>query len=238
MPIGIIVNALAVVIGGLLGSRLNGRLSAAFQRGLNLIFGICSVGMGISATAQMENMPAVVFALILGGGLGLLVHLGQDISHVAAIMQRKVSRSVQGNAENASMFLTVIVLFCASGTGIYGALLSGFSGDQSVLLAKSILDLFTAAIFACSIGTVVALVAIPQCAIFLILFALARLIFPLTTPTMIADFKACGGIIMIATGLRIAGIKEFPIADMIPAMVLVMPLSWLWTTAILPLVSA
>lgn len=235
MPIGVIVNALAVAIGGLLGACLNGRLSASFQREINLIFGVCSVGMGVSATAQMVNMPAVVFALILGGGLGLVLHLGQNISRAAAAMQRRVSRGRQ--VEYTDMFLTVIVLFCASGTGIYGALLSGFSGDQSVLLAKSILDLFTAAIFACSIGTAVALVAIPQCAIFLLLFALAHLIFPLTTPTMIADFKACGGMIMIATGLRIAGVKEFPIADMIPAMAFVMPLSWLWTTVVLPLVS-
>lgn len=236
MPIGVIVNALSVAVGGALGSLLKGRLTESFQQNLNLIFGLCSIGMGVSATTQMENMPAVVFALILGGIVGLLLHLGQRISDVAAALQRRFSHSDGADAESTAMFLTVIVLFCASGTGIYGALLSGFSGDHSVLLAKSILDLFTAAIFACSIGAVVALVAVPQCVIFLLLFGLANLIFPLTTPTMIGDFKACGGMIMIATGLRIAGIKNFPIADLIPAMAFVMPLSWLWTTVVLPLI--
>ncbi len=236
MPIGVIVNALSVAAGGVLGSLLKGRLTESFQQNLNLIFGLCSIGMGVSATTQMENMPAVVLALILGGIVGLLIHLGQRISDGAAALQRRFSPSDSTNAESTAMFLTVIVLFCASGTGIYGALLSGFSGDHTVLLAKSILDLFTAAIFACSIGAVVALVAIPQCVIFLLLFVLANLIFPLTTQTMIGDFKACGGMIMIATGLRIAGIKNFPIADLIPAMVFVMPLSWMWTTIILPLV--
>ena len=38
-----------------------------------------------------------------------------------------------------------------------------------------------------------------------------------------------GGVLMLATGLRIANIKSFPIADMLPAMVLVMPVSALWT---------
>lgn len=47
--------------------------------------------------------------------------------------------------------VTIIVLFCASGTGIYGSIVSGMSGDHSVLISKSILDLFTAAIFACSL---------------------------------------------------------------------------------------
>ena len=236
MPIGVITNVLAVAVGGVLGAQLQGRLSESFQKNLNLIFGMCSLGMGISATAQMENMPAVVFALILGGCLGLWLHLGQRISDAAAALQRKFTRKGSGaDAASTAMFLTVIVLFCASGTGIYGALLSGFNGDHSVLLAKSILDLFTSAIFACSLGAVVSLVAIPQCVIFLLLYFLANLVFPLTTPTMIADFKACGGIIMIATGLRIAGIKDFPIADVIPAMALVMPFSWLWTTFVLPL---
>ena len=43
---------------------------------------------------------------------------------------------------------------------------------------------------------------------------------------------------MLATGLRITGIRMFPVADMIPAMVLVMPVSRLWTTVINPLVAS
>ena len=52
---------------------------------------------------------------------------------------------------------------------------------------------------------------------------------------MIGDLKACGGFLLIATGFRMAKIEEFPVADMIPAMVLVMPISALWTSCIAPL---
>lgn len=52
---------------------------------------------------------------------------------------------------------------------------------------------------------------------------------------MVNDFKACGGFLLLATGLRMTKIKEFPIADMIPAMVLVMPLSGLWSSCVVPL---
>ena len=41
--------------------------------------------------------------------------------------------------------------------------------------------------------------------------------------------------LLIATGCRIAEMQDFPVADMIPAMVLVMPLSALWTNYIAPL---
>lgn len=44
-----------------------------------------------------------------------------------------------------------------------------------------------------------------------------------------------GGFLLIATGCRIAKMQDFPVADMIPAVVLVMPLSALWTNYIAPL---
>ena len=109
------------------------------------------------------------------------------------------------------------------------------TGDSSVLIAKSILDFFTAAIFACNLGFVVSVIALPQFVIFFVLFLMAKFIFPLTTPAMILDFKACGGILMLATGFRMIKVKLFPTADMIPAMVLIMPISWAWVNWILPM---
>ena len=76
MPTGIIINSLAVVIGGLLGARIRNRMGNEFKEGLNMIFGLCSMAMGISSIVLMENMPAVVFSVILGTAIGLLIHLG------------------------------------------------------------------------------------------------------------------------------------------------------------------
>jgi len=36
-------------------------------------------------------------------------------------------------------------------------------------------------------------------------------------------------VIMLATGLRICGIKIFPVVNMLPALLLALPCSWLWT---------
>ena len=52
---------------------------------------------------------------------------------------------------------------------------------------------------------------------------------------MIGDFKACGGLIVLVAGFRIVKLKMFPTADMIPAMILVMPISWLWANYVMPL---
>lgn len=48
-----------------------------------------------------------------------------------------------------------------------------------------------------------------------------------TTP-MMADFSAVGGMLLVATGLRICGIKMFAVVNM-PALVLAMPISAAWT---------
>lgn len=243
MPIGVIVNGLSVVIGGIIGALVGGKLSGDFKDKINMIFGCCSMAMGISTIVLMENMPAVVFSVIIGTAIGLAIHLGDKINVGGRAMQRVISRFIRTSNTEISpdefeaTLITVIVLFCASGTGIYGAIVSGMTGAHSILIAKSILDLFTALIFACILGAVVSVIAIPQIIIFLILFLCAGFIYPLTTPTMINDFKACGGFLMLATGFRMIKVKMFPTADMIPAMIIVMPISALWVNYIMPLVS-
>ncbi len=242
MPIGVITNVSAVIIGGLLGGVIGKFLTAEFKQNLNMIFGVCAMTMGISSVVLMENMPAVIFSVVFGTVIGLVIHLGALINAGGAAMQQFIGRFVKNETtlseqEFTNELVTVIVLFCASGTGIYGTIVSGMSGDHSILISKSILDLPTALIFACTLGVVVSFIAVPQFVIFMILFMLAKVIFPLTTPTMINDFKAAGGVLLIATGFRMLKLKNFPVADMIPAMVLIMPVSWFWVNFVLPLVS-
>jgi uncharacterized membrane protein YqgA involved in biofilm formation len=129
-----------------------------------------------------------------------------------------------------AQLISLLVLFCVSGTGIFGAIESGMTGDHSILITKSILDFFTAATFAVALGPMVALICIPQAIILLALFFGASFIYPLSTELMRADFTACGGILILATGLRISEIKSLPVVNMIPAMILVMPVSSLWNT--------
>ena len=244
MPIGVIINVTAVIIGGLLGGVLGKHLTTDFKTKLNMIFGACAMTMGISSIVLMENMPAVIFSVVFGTAIGLAVHLGDQINKAGGLMQKFVSRFISADNSRISQeefnatLLTIIVLFCASGTGIYGSLVAGMSGDHSILFAKSVLDLFTALIFACTLGAVVCVIAIPQFIIFFILFALGGVIIPHTTPAMINDFKACGGFLMLATGFRMIKVKMFPTADMLPAMVLVMPVSLFWVDVIMPAVTS
>ena len=241
MPIGVIINTIAIFLGGIAGALLGDKLPEKYKEQLNLIFGLCSMGMGISSIVLMKYMPAVVFALIIGTIVGLIFNLGDKVYELCSKLQKVMIRIVPKKETNMSeteflaTLITVIVLFCSSGMGIYGSLSEGMTGDSSLLITKSILDFFTAAIFACNLGYIVSLIAVPQFVIFTTLFLSACFIVPLTTPDMIADFKACGGFLMVAAGFRILKLKMFPVVDMIPAMILVMPFSWFWVNIILHL---
>ena len=242
-PLGVVVNALSVFVGGAVGAMLGEKIPERLRINLTLIFGICSCSMGISTIVKMQTLPALVFAIIIGTAIGELIYLEKGIAWGARKFEKPIAavfpnKSLVGADEYMEKLIGIIVLFVASGTGIFGALQSGLTGDHTILITKSILDLFTAAIFAASLGYIVSVVAIPQFIVLFLLFLSAALIMPLTNASMLADFSACGGVLMFATGLRICGFKVFPIGNMLPAMLLIMPFSYLWTTYIIPLLKS
>jgi uncharacterized membrane protein YqgA involved in biofilm formation len=199
-----------------------------------MVFGIGSMGLGIAMIVKVKFLAPVMLALVIGTLLGELIHLETIIQRIAGSARKWIAQ-ISTPPDDLSIdeyldkFVALLVLFSVSGTGIYGSMSEGMTGDPTLLLVKSILDLFTAPIFASTMGLSVALLVIPQLTIQALLFFEATLILPLTTPDMLADFSACGGLIAFATGFRICGIKQFPVASMIPALIIVMPLSWLWT---------
>lgn len=152
MPVGVITNIFAILFGGIAGT-LGGKLmSDNFKEGLNMTFSICSICMGIYAIAPLKNLAAVIFAVIIGTSLGIIFHLGKAVNRGAQGMERFISRFVKAPAQMdqktfETTLVTVIVLFCASGTGIYGTLTEGINGDATILISKLILDFFCRSYF-------------------------------------------------------------------------------------------
>ena len=92
MPIGVIINALSIAVGGVIGALFGHKLPTKLNSELTKIFGICSMGMGVSSIGLMKNMPAVIFAVIIGTAFGLAVNLGEIINNGAACMEKPVGK--------------------------------------------------------------------------------------------------------------------------------------------------
>ncbi|MDP5239655.1 DUF554 domain-containing protein [Uliginosibacterium sp. 31-16] len=228
------INSAALLAGGGLGAALSQRVPKRVRDALPLSCGIISAAVGAVMMNKAHTIPAISLALLTGALIGELLFLERRLEQAIGWLQQKAQRFIptESNDLGANSFVlkyvTILVLFCVSGMGIFGAMHEGMSGNANILLTKSVLDLFTAAIFATELGFSVVLIAVPQILIQSALFFSGALLIPLISPTMQADFSACGGIIMLATGLRICGIKIFPIVNMLPALLLVMPFSALW----------
>lgn len=230
MPIGITVNVCATLVGSILGIILGKRLPDNLKHALNNILGIAAISMGIVLIMRQHTLSAVVLAVVLGCVLGELLQLESRINNgVSAI----VAKLMQGtNADEAFLIQVsaVVVLFCCGGTGWYGALNEGLTGDGSILITKSILDFVTAVIFGSLLGKIVPVMCIPQAVVYTILFLVSGLIQPYITQEMIADFSAAGGIITLCAGLRLTGIKrDIKVLNLLPALVLVFFVSAGWT---------
>ncbi|PWF22102.1 DUF554 domain-containing protein [Corticimicrobacter populi] len=236
MVIGPFINSAAILLGGIGGAALGDRIPASLRKTLPSVFGLAALGMGVMLTVRTAHLPVAVMALLLGAVIGELCRLEYWIGRVGNAVRLLVERrSGTGQAAPADeeafldRYVVVVVLFCASGAGVFGSMQEGMTGDASVLLAKAFLDLFTAAIFASSLGYAVAVIAAPQLAIQLMLALAAGFLMPLTDAGMQADFSGTGGLLLLATGFRICGMLNLPVANLLPALVLAMPLSALWS---------
>lgn len=233
MMLGPFINALSVIVGSLLGGLLGRGVNARLKSNLPFVFGCCSLALGVVMLQKVQTLPPVILAILTGSTLGELMGIEHWLQRVGTRIKVWVETCLRSSgrvseADYAERFVPVLILFCASGTGIFGAMNEGMTGDTTLLMVKSFLDLFTSAIFAASLGCSLAVLALPQLAIQASLFFGAQLILPLTTPVLLGDFSGCGGIIMLATGIRILGLKSLAVANMLPALFLVMPVSALW----------
>lgn len=233
--IGPYINGAALFVGSVTGALVGPKLNANIRTQMPMVFGCASIALGIAMVVKVKFLAPVILALVLGSLIGETIRLEALIQKLAGKTRNwlaKISPPTDelSPEEFLDKFVALLVLFCMSGTGIYGSMSEGMTGDPTLLIVKSILDFFTAPIFASTMGLSVGILVIPQFVIQSLLYLGASLILPLATPDMLADFSACGGIVMLATGFRICGIKQFPVASMIPALFIVMPFSWMWAT--------
>lgn len=232
--LGPFINGGAIVCGSLLGAALGPRLPERLRTALPLAFGVSSLGIGTTLVVKMAVLPPMVLAFLLGAASGELLRLEDGLGRLATAVRGFVSARFPSSAAGESgeafleRYVALLVLFSASGLGIFGSIHEGLGNGPSMLATKAILDFFTAMIFAATLGPSVAFLCVPQTAVQVSLVLAAFPLSRVMTGELTGNFSALGGLLMLATGMRIAGIKNFPIANLLPGLVLVIPLTAFW----------
>lgn len=229
-PIGIAANVAAVIVGGLLGALMKKLLPQRVVEMLYMTFGFSAISIGIVSVVKLSSLTVVVLSVIFGGVIGELCRIDDGIGKLIRFSMKKIDKQQNGDKAQLELLSLAMAIICFSGTGIFGALSEGLDGDHSILLAKSVLDVFTVLVFAAQAGWFVTLFSIPQTMVFTAFFLLASLIAPILTVEMIANFKAVGGVMTMIVGYNMlagqVGLKKVRVLNVIPSLALAVVFSW------------
>ena len=197
--VGTLINAAAVVAGGLLGLLLRGGIGRRLRDTIMQGLALCVALIGLDGALGTQNTMAVIVSMVLGALLGEAVDVEKRLEGLGARAQRLLAKG--GDSGFAEGFVTASLMFCVGAMAIVGALDSGLRGDHSTLIAKSALDGVSAVIFASAMGPGVLLsaaaVLVYQGAIAL----LAQYVAPFLTDAVVTEMSAVGGLLIVGGSL-------------------------------------
>lgn len=216
--LGTLVNGLLIIVGTIIGKRLN-RIPENMKGTVMYAIGLAVMVLGLQMGLKGENFLIVILSLVFGAVLGEYFALEDKLNALGNWLEKKLGSSDQGSISQG--FVTATLIFVIGAMAIIGALDSGIRGDHDVLYTKSIIDGFTALILATTLGIGVLFSAFPV-VIYQGLIALFAMQIDRFVPTelmnsFITEMTATGGVMIFAIGLNLAGITKIRVANLLPA---------------------
>ncbi|GAA0078946.1 DUF554 domain-containing protein [Clostridium sp. CTA-5] len=232
MPLGVFIDCLCILVGGTIGAYLKNKVPTRIIEPLNVIFGISAIAIGIVAFIKLNSLPTVILSIILGTLIGEYLNLEDKIKSLFQNVLNKLNFKIPNNINSddyMKFYLIVAVTFCASGTNIFGAINEGLTGDMTILISKATMDIFASFIFATTLGYAMNIIVIPQLIFLSLCFYSSHIIMPFITQSMLADFVSVGGLMTFILGLSIAKIKSVSAVNLLPSLLIVLPVSYLFS---------
>ncbi|MFP7479453.1 DUF554 domain-containing protein [Terribacillus saccharophilus] len=212
--LGIIFNTMMIIIGSIVGSFLKKGIKEQYHNILMQSMGLVAISLGINAVVQhlpLSKYPVLFIVSLAAGGL-----LGQRLN-LESKFNSLVNRYSKGNlAEGLS---TAILLFCIGSLSILGPVEAALKGDHTYLYANGILDGITSIVLASTFGIGIAVAGVVlffwQSSIFLIAILLENSI----NNDLLNEVTIVGGILIMAAGFGILGIKKFNTINLLPSLI-------------------
>lgn len=213
---GVLINAAAVAVGGVLGT-LGGRLMPEKMKQTVLAAtGLVSIGIGISGAIGSSNQLIPILSLVIGSVIGELLHIEDGVTRAGDWLQRRFGKS--GSITEG--FVTGSLVFAAGAMAVMGALESGLKNDHTILMTKSVIDMAGSVAFAGSLGIGVAFSALSVLVLEGTVALLASLLTGVLTDAVITEISVTGSLIIIGVALNVLGLTKLRIMNMTPALLL------------------
>ncbi|MBT8762861.1 DUF554 domain-containing protein [Desulfohalobiaceae bacterium Ax17] len=218
MPLGTIINILAVILGSLIGLCLKSHISPKIHQRVFQGIGLTTLLIGMQMALKVENLLLLIFSILLGAITGEAIDLEKHLDNLANRLKKKLGSQSSTFTQG---LITAFLIFCIGSLTILGALDEGIRGDHTLLLTKSTLDGFTSIALSATYGLGVMFSVIPMLIYQGGITLLAGQFQSLFTPVLINQLTAVGGILILGLGLNLLEIKQIKITNMLPALVIV-----------------
>ena len=216
---GIVANAAAIVLGGILGSLCRKKLIPQSFWMLGICVSIISLVSFIENmfqitehTFESSHLYTVILSLAAGYTVGELLGLNNRISNLST-------------ATNASLIgvTDTVVFFGIGGLQICGPIMLALEHDSSQLYLKSLIDFPFAFLFGATYGKKIGISAIPVALVQLLITAVAFLAGDFISDAMIRQICSIGYVILFFSGINMIPDIKYKIktVNMLPAIPIV-----------------
>jgi uncharacterized membrane protein YqgA involved in biofilm formation len=219
---GTIVNIIAVVIGALLGRYLGHLIPERMRRTIIYGLGLAVLLIGMQLALQSNQPLIVIGSLLLGGIVGEVLGIEARLEGFGRRLQDRFRDA--GNVAEA--FVTASLLYCIGAMAIMGSIQDGLGETPSILYAKSALDGIASVALTSTLGIGVIFSAIPLLIYQGSITLTAGWVQGLLTEPVIAEMNSVGGLLILAIGLDVLGIKKLPIGNLLPGIFVAPVLVW------------
>lgn len=223
--IGTIVNTATVIVGGCIGLLLKKNMPERIKEIYFQAVGLFVLAIGISMVYNMNHILIVVTSLVVGSLIGEWINIVAGAEKFSNYLKRKFKI---GNERFTEGFITSFLLFCMGSMAILGPIQEGTGVSSDLLMTKSVMDGFSALLLSSAMGIGVVFSAVPMFIYQGGITLIAMWASTFFTPDIINAITAVGGIMLIGLGINILDIKKLRIMNMLPSLLIVVLLLWLY----------
>jgi uncharacterized membrane protein YqgA involved in biofilm formation len=216
--IGTIVNAAAIVAGGLVGLLLKKGIKDNYKTTIMQAISLSVILIGVRSALNAADLLGVIVCMVVGCLLGEAMQIEDHIEALGAYAEKHISQSADGGFSKG--LVTASLVFCVGSMAIVGSLESGLAGKHETLFAKSLLDGITSVVFASTFGSGVIFSAAPVLVYQGAITLGASLLKPYLTAGVIAQMSGVGGLLIAAIGVNMLRLTHIKVGNMLPAIFL------------------
>ncbi|MGM9918365.1 MAG: DUF554 domain-containing protein [Lactimicrobium massiliense] len=224
--LGTLINALAIIAGGIIGMVFGKKIPERMQETLLKVNGTAVLFIGIGGVmskmltikdgvVNTQGSMMMIGSLAIGTVVGELLDLDGWMHRFGVCLQKKT-----GNGSDSHFiegFVSASLTVCIGAMAIVGAIADGINGNHSVLFAKAVLDLIIVMVMSASLGKGCLFSFIPVVILQGSVTLLAKLIAPLITTAALNNISYVGSVLIFCVGVNLVFDSKIRVANILPA---------------------